>query len=238
MLSSIIISSLRKSRLVARSTVGPARSMGTLSVRAIALLLALRTTAALDVPEWGRWQPETEGWRALMDKREAQIARLDSSQERFDGYINLATSGILTPNFTRLGFSVVPQPPGVHARLNTTLHAGLNRAGGPRSEHFVDQISGPDADFVDLGKLASEILHELLPQHEAWIGGEIPLKPSIAYGLRVYRQDNQLTMHTDRVSSHVVSSILHVDRDTDEPWPIVIEGFDGLTYEVLFFSFL
>lgn len=39
-------------------------------------------------------------------------------------------------------------------------------------------------------------------------------------------------MHTDHVGTHVVSSIVHVDRDTDEPWPIVIEGLDGVTMEV------
>merc|ERR1719235_1805846 len=39
-------------------------------------------------------------------------------------------------------------------------------------------------------------------------------------------------MHLDRVSTHVISSILHVGRDVDEPWPIVIEGFDGITNEV------
>ena len=186
--------------------------------------------AAGTVPEWGDWLPPSEGWHNLMNKRAAQIARLPDSQQRFDGYIGLAISGILTPNFTKLGFSVVPQPPGVHERLNRSLHEGL--VAGPRSEHFVDQISGPDADFVSIKGLGHEIMRELLPFHEAWIGGEIPLRANTAYGLRVYREGNSLTMHTDRVSTHVVSSILHVDRDVDEPWPIVIEGFDGNTYEV------
>ena len=186
--------------------------------------------AAGTVPEWGDWLPPSEGWHNLMNKRAAQIARLPDSQQRFDGYIGLAISGILTPNFTTLGFSVVPQPPGVHERLNRSLHEGLEA--GPRSEHFVDQISGPDADFVNIKGLGYEIMRELLPAHEAWIGGAVPLRANTAYGLRVYREGNSLTMHTDRVSTHVVSSILHVDRDVDEPWPIVIEGFDGNTYEV------
>ena len=132
-----------------------------------------------------------------MNKRGAD-ARAARPQQRFGGYIGLAISGILTPNFTTLGFSVVPQPPGVHERLNRSLHEGLEA--GPHSEHFVDQISGPDADFVNIKGLGYEIMRELLPAHEAWIGGAVPLRANTAYGLRVYREGNSLTMHTDRVS--------------------------------------
>ena len=63
--------------------------------------------AAGTVPEWGDWLPPSEGWHNLMNKRAAQIARLPDSQQRFDGYIGLAISGILTPNFTTLGFAGV-----------------------------------------------------------------------------------------------------------------------------------
>ena len=75
--------------------------------------------------------------------------------------------------------------------------------------------------------LNQEVLQELQPLHEEWAG--VDLIPSIAYGLRVYQNGSSLTMHTDRLETHVVSSILHVDRDygDQEPWPIVIEGVDG-----------
>merc|ERR1712183_1029416 len=45
---------------------------------------------------------------------------------------------------------------------------------------------------------------------------------------------NNLTMHLDKApqGTHVISSILHIDRDVDEPWPIVIRGYDGKTVEV------
>merc|ERR1719235_505253 len=69
--------------------------------------------------------------------------------------------------------------------------------------------------------------------HEAWAGG-VQLQPTTAYGLRVYHDGNNLTMHVDQapVGTHVISSILHVDRDVDEPWPLVITGYDGRTVEV------
>jgi len=59
---------------------------------------------------------------------------------------------------------------------------------------------------------------------------------SIAYGLRIYRNESQLNMHTDRTNTHIISCILHVDHDDDpesEPWPIIIEDFQGNTNEVV-----
>ena len=55
------------------------------------------------------------------------------------------------------------------------------------------------------------------------------------YGLRVYQNESNLLMHVDKVEDHVISSIFHVDHaydDDAEPWPIVIEAFDGTTHEV------
>ena len=41
-------------------------------------------------------------------------------------------------------------------------------------------------------------------------------------------------MHIDKTAAHVVSAILHVDHSDDaEPWPLVIEDFDGVTQEVV-----
>ena len=69
------------------------------------------------------------------------------------------------------------------------------------------------------------------PIAEAWSGTE--LVGSMAYGLRIYRNESTLNMHLDRCETHVISAILHVGHDEDsEPWPLVIEGFDGTTNEV------
>ncbi len=73
----------------------------------------------------------------------------------------------------------------------------------------------------------------LQPFHEEWSG--VPLVPANAYGLRIYRNGSHLNMHVDKCESHIISSILHVDHDNDpdsEPWPIVIEDFQGNTNEV------
>jgi hypothetical protein len=87
--------------------------------------------------------------------------------------------------------------------------------------------------FISNSRMNKDILRELLPLHEAWAG--IPLIPSIAYGLRVYRNGSSLNMHVDRRETHIISSILHVDHDHEEGtrgWPIVIEDFQGNTNEI------
>ena len=41
-------------------------------------------------------------------------------------------------------------------------------------------------------------------------------------------------MHVDKSRTHVISCILHVDHSEDsEPWPILIEDFQGNTNEVV-----
>jgi len=88
--------------------------------------------------------------------------------------------------------------------------------------------------LVDTSTLNRKALKVLKPYHEAWAG--VPLKGSIAYGLRIYRNNSNLNMHTDRSNTHIISCILHIDHDDDpesEPWPLVIEDFQGNTNEVV-----
>ena len=78
----------------------------------------------------------------------------------------------------------------------------------------------------------SQVLHELKPFHEAW--SRIPLVEQNAYGIRVYRNDSHLNMHVDKSNTHIISCILHIDHDPEsEPWPLVIEDFQGNTNEVV-----
>jgi hypothetical protein len=61
----------------------------------------------------------------------------------------------------------------------------------------------------------------------------VKLVPNNAYGLRAYRNNTNLLMHVDKTETHIISSILHVDHgEEDEPWPLLIEGFDGNFHEV------
>lgn len=142
--------------------------------------------------------------------------------------MGLVTSGLVVPNFTEIGFKVMQGPADLHEKLRARLREGMDR--GPRKEYGVDQIFSDEApDFVDTG-LETEVLQRLQPLHEEWAG--VPLKPGQAYGLRLYPNNSFLTMHTDRLDTHVISSIFHVDRDQEEPWPLVIEDLHGEVHRV------
>lgn len=191
------------------------------------------------------WQPNSAAWTRYMDKRMAQISRIEDTQQKWDGYLVAMQQGIHVQNYTERGWAVVDCPTEVYQPLLEAFHRGFDDESKRHFEGKVDQIhcekeggdtnSPCDGDrrswMVHTG-LNTHILRTLQPQHEEWAG--VALEPSIAYGLRVYQNGSSLTMHTDRIETHVVSSILHVDRDYggNEPWPIVIEGLDGVTAEV------
>lgn len=116
--------------------------------------------------------------------------------------------------------------------LKESLYNGLPTA---RTETFINVIEGEGDErplFIDQPELNRKVLRDLKPLHEEWSGVE--LEGSIAYGLRVYRNNSALYMHVDKLRTHVISCILHVDHSEDsEPWPIYIEDFQGNTNEVI-----
>jgi hypothetical protein len=123
----------------------------------------------------------------------------------------------------------------VNAKLSASLRDHLATA---RYEDTparqIDVIKGDlRPKFIDQDALNREILLGLQPMFEEWAG--VPLKPAIAYGLRVYQNQSSLLMHVDKIEDHVISAILHVGHaydDDAEPWPLVIESFDGSTHAV------
>ena len=178
------------------------------------------------------WNPPTIGWQRLMERRERQIMNMRSSQARWDGWTTLVSSSSLVRNFTEKGFAVVRAPDDVFQRLNDNLqrHRDTARFEDTPSRQ-IDVISGHlRPKFISQLELNSAVLSELQPMFEAWAG--VPLVPAIAYGLRIYQNGSSLLMHIDKIDDHVISAILHVGHeydDDDEPWPLVIESFDGST---------
>ena len=66
----------------------------------------------------------------------------------------------------------------------------------------------------------------MIQLHEDWCG--VPLTPTAAFGFRVYRRGNVLKKHVDRVETHIISSIVHIGREVDEPWHLMILDNDGV----------
>ena len=173
--------------------------------------------------------PNTTGWRDLMAERFAQVEEL-SEGSRYEAYYQVVNSALLTSNFTEHGFGLARCPDELIDALRKGIRDGLPTAGVEKVDGV---INGPEPPLlVHRPDLTKRVLHELLPFAEEWSG--IELTPHQAYGFRLYRNESQLLMHVDRVQTHVISFILHIDSSEDaEPWPIFIEDFQGRTHEVI-----
>eukprot|EP00579_Thalassiosira_antarctica_P011136 CAMPEP_0201917470 /NCGR_PEP_ID=MMETSP0903-20130614/6861_1 /ASSEMBLY_ACC=CAM_ASM_000552 /TAXON_ID=420261 /ORGANISM="Thalassiosira antarctica, Strain CCMP982" /LENGTH=375 /DNA_ID=CAMNT_0048453545 /DNA_START=109 /DNA_END=1236 /DNA_ORIENTATION=+ len=207
--------------------------------------------------------PDTPGWKRILNKRFEQVARVEDTNDRYNGWMGFITSAIVATNYTENGWGLTRAPEHLTRRLQERLHKSLevtkiekkecdNESSTEeekgecvatereileprgRKEHFVNVIGGEDharpimiSDAVE----NADILEEMRPMFEWWSG--VDLKGSVAYGLRAYRNDSNLLMHIDKSSTHVISGIFHIDRSDDaEPWPIVIEDFQGNTNQV------
>lgn len=175
----------------------------------------------------------TEGWRKIYERRFRQLDALDQTENCYNGYMGACHAGLLCKNFSEFGWGLTRAPQGLVDELKASLENGLaNFDNLPIETEMISSIDTPNRPlFIHQTELNARSLQVIQPIVEAWSGTK--LIGSMAYGLRVYRNDSTLNMHLDRSETHVISAILHVGHDEDsEPWPLVIEGFDGTTNEV------
>ena len=181
--------------------------------------------------EWPpRWDPPTPGWQYLMTRRLAETIS-SPSPRKLAQLGSLACSGTrLCRNYTELGFTIVRTPDRLQSRLLDAVHdKKLKRE--PEDDDVQDGNRRSDIIRVP-PSLLSRTLAGLQPLLEAWSG--VALEPIVAYGPRVYHPGARLSMHTDQPGSHVLAAIVHIDHEPGaRPWPLLIEGFDGETHEVL-----
>eukprot|EP00536_Pseudo-nitzschia_multiseries_P008952 jgi/Psemu1/66768/estExt_Genemark1.C_2380036 len=179
------------------------------------------------------FSPNTPGWRNLMEHRFRQIAEIDDSGQRYEGYVQTLNSAIVAPNFTEHGFALARAPDDLMETLRKAIRDGV--AAGPRLEPDVEVIDGDTPWFIDRPDLTKRVLEELQHYPEAWVNVELTAHQ--AYGFRLYRNNSQLLMHIDRPQTHVISFILHIDSSEDaDPWPILIEDYHGNTHEIVLTS--
>lgn len=153
----------------------------------------------------------------------------DTRYNHFLGHIQYH----LVPNFTETGYAMVDMPAHIYTELQTVLQDALTAPlPADTPVNILENADGKasTADYIARQGLYDRILRELHPAHEAWSG--VSLAPTNAFGLRVYREGSVLHMHVDRVETHIISSILHVGRDVDEPWPLIIMNNTGHMHEV------
>jgi len=173
--------------------------------------------------------PETPGWRKLFEHRLRQVTEIEDDTDRFEGFAQTLSAGVLQKNFTEHGFGLTKAPEPLMEDLRRAIREGVEK--GPRLESHINAITEPRPWFIDRPDLTQRVLDELQDLPEQWVG--FPLTPVTAYGFRLYRNTSRLHVHVDKTETHVISFILHIDSSDDaDPWPILIEDLHGTTHEV------
>ena len=163
--------------------------------------------------------PNTDGWKSLFHDRFEQVAEIEDSGGRYEGYMQSIKSSFVVPNFTEHGFSLARCPDELLDALQKGVREGIPTA---RREKIVEVINGPEPPlFVDRQDLTRRVLNELAhypegalhfrdhvvsrqsslhgailnvafcaPFLEEWANME--LVPYIAYGFRAYTNNSQL----------------------------------------------
>jgi hypothetical protein len=110
-------------------------------------------------------------------------------------------SSRLVPSFTENGYLISQVPKQTFEKLKRAVDQQLLNWDNLQIEAYGDGIYHP-ADlppkFVQIGSVAAEVLFELQGIHETWAGG-IALRPTSAYGVRMYQNGSSLCMHNDKV---------------------------------------
>jgi len=179
-----------------------------------------------------KWQKESPGYAEAMRIRDLELQNdIKGADERWENYMQY-TQSRMVQNFTEHGFKVVQAPTHLFKMLYDAVRAAVANWDNIPYEHPVDAIYHPNdarPKLVSIGKIGREVHNALISAHEEWAGG-IKLRPTSAYGVRLYQNGSTLTMHNDKVDTHVISSILHIDHEYDseeEPWEIQIEDNNG-----------
>ncbi|MEY2959068.1 MAG: hypothetical protein RLZZ01_1636 [Actinomycetota bacterium] len=133
------------------------------------------------------------------------------------------------PTYTDSGFAKVPTPAPVHRALAALYAERFDARFGERPDEFHLPTGTPD--FIDIDDAKAQFSLALQQVHEEWAGCE--LEPTAVYGLRVYRRGQTLVPHTDILETHVISSIVHIGHDTDEPWPLWFEDIHGVEHDIV-----
>lgn len=176
--------------------------------------------------------PNTPGWRKINERRIKQIQRVHGTNARYNGWVQTLSSALTAQNFTENGWGLTRAPAELVRELQQKIYDNLETAPLEKDVDVIENEMGVQPLFIPNQELNDKVLRELKPMHEKWAGVE--LEGAIAYGLRLYQNTSRLLMHVDKANTHVISCILHIDHSEDsEPWPIIIEDFQGNTNEVI-----
>jgi hypothetical protein len=99
--------------------------------------------------------PNTEGWASKMDQRFRQIQSLESTQQKWDGFIQTMSAALTTPNFTEYGWGLTHAPEALTEELRAAIYEGLPNARPERKVDVIDAALQPL--FIDRNSLTRKV---------------------------------------------------------------------------------
>ena len=152
---------------------------------------------------------------------------------------------VLLPRFAETPFQLLETPKRLQEVLDhdykTMLFEPVRQAVQHDQSYQADVIDGissvrsrtPDLRYSPISDALMKLAYDqLTPLIEQWAGQ--PLVQSWGYGIRSYGPGSYLHMHRDRVETHVLSCIIHVDDQSNQAWPLDFIDHDAVHHQVLF----
>jgi prolyl 4-hydroxylase len=138
---------------------------------------------------------------------------------------------------TEAGFDLRRLPTHTFEWLRDWYYAEMARSGqseeglaGPcMNQHAAPtlMVHLPQTGEFSKDRLSRELQEEL----EGWYG-KGPLRLTSIYGIRRYVNGSVLRMHVDTANTHVVSGIINVDQQVEEPWLLKILDHDDQEHDL------
>ncbi len=144
------------------------------------------------------------------------------------------------PALTTQGFKKMRIPTILYEEILTYYHQGLASSSPEfnpenKQEHLNDFIFSKESKFptqmIPLSDhMKAKIFDGLIEELENWAHRK--LESTYCYGIRTYNRGAVLKKHTDGFDTRIVSAILNIDQQVDEPWALQIDDHSGKEHEV------
>ena len=129
----------------------------------------------------------------------------------------------LMDEYRTMEFEAISEAPQVDRDYGESVVHDISSEKAPAPQLAYAPIS---AELMELAYL------EITPLIEAWAGCR--LERSWGYGIRSYGPGSKLHVHRDRVDTHVLSCIVHVDDVAPSSWPLDFVDHEGELHGVRF----
>ena len=137
------------------------------------------------------------------------------------------------PNFTQIGFKLTKLSPVLFNKLVTTYTDERDSAIKEEVDniYYASKTHTDISDIVHINdSIKNEISTEIQTMLEKWVGTN--LTKTAIYGIRVYKDNSILNIHTDTYTTHIISVIINVAQSVRKEWPLIIYDHYGKEHKI------